>query len=53
MHIALASDHGGFQLKEVLKISLAEWGYQVSDLGAHHPDLEMTTPTSLSPSARH
>ena len=38
MRIALASDHAGFQLKEALKASLTEWGYQVNDLGAHNPD---------------
>ncbi len=31
--IALASDHGGFELKEQLKKELEGWGYQVLDLG--------------------
>lgn len=31
--IALGADHGGFELKEVLKRYLAEWGYEVRDLG--------------------
>lgn len=38
MRIALASDHAGFQLKEVLRVSLAEWGYQVRDFGTHDPN---------------
>src|SRR5579859_6065248 len=31
--IALAADHGGFELKEALKKQLEEWGYGVLDLG--------------------
>lgn len=31
--VALGADHGGFELKEILKRHLAEWGYQVKDLG--------------------
>jgi len=31
--IALASDHGGFELKEQLKTELQNWGYGVLDLG--------------------
>lgn len=33
MRVAIASDHGGFALKEELKGYLAELGYQVADLG--------------------
>lgn len=33
--IAIASDHAGFQLKEVLKKELAKSGYAVSDLGTN------------------
>ncbi len=33
MKIALASDHGGFQLKEVIKKHLEEKGYSLLDLG--------------------
>lgn len=33
--IALGADHGGYPLKEQLKPSLAEAGYEVLDLGAH------------------
>src|SRR5579864_817683 len=31
--IAIAADHGGFELKEQLKVYLREWGYQFLDLG--------------------
>ena len=33
MKIALASDHGGFDLKEIIKEYLIQKGYQVVDLG--------------------
>jgi len=33
MHIVMASDHGGFQLKEFLKNQLAAAGHEVEDLG--------------------
>jgi ribose 5-phosphate isomerase B len=31
--VAIAADHGGFELKEKLKIHLRDWGYQFLDLG--------------------
>jgi ribose 5-phosphate isomerase B len=31
--VALAADHGGFELKEQLKEELQKWGYPVLDLG--------------------
>jgi ribose 5-phosphate isomerase B len=31
--VAIAADHGGFELKEQLKVYLREWGYQFLDLG--------------------
>jgi ribose 5-phosphate isomerase B len=31
--VALGADHGGFELKEILKAHLREWGYRVLDLG--------------------
>ena len=31
--VAIAADHGGFELKDQLKIYLREWGYQFLDLG--------------------
>lgn len=33
--IAIASDHGGVALKDILKASLSEWGYTALDLGSH------------------
>ncbi len=38
MKIYLASDHGGFELKEVIKDYLKEEGYNVEDLGTHNED---------------
>ena len=35
MKIAIASDHGGFELKESLKKYLAENGYVIKDVGTH------------------
>ena len=35
--IALAADHGGFDLKETLKKALEGWGYGVLDLGTDGP----------------
>ena len=35
MKIALASDHGGFALKEAIKAHLTNRGYEVLDLGTH------------------
>jgi ribose 5-phosphate isomerase B len=31
--VAIGSDHGGFELKELLKSHLRDWGYRVLDLG--------------------
>jgi ribose 5-phosphate isomerase B len=33
MHIALASDHAGYRLKEVIKVYLSEKGIDVTDVG--------------------
>lgn len=38
MRIAMASDHGGFVLKEELKAWLAEQGHEVEDFGCHSTD---------------
>ena len=35
MRIAIASDHGGFELKEIVKKHLEERGLEVADLGTH------------------
>ena len=36
--IAIAADHGGFELKRELAGFLANQGYEVLDLGTHSPD---------------
>ncbi len=36
--IALATDHGGFELKEILKSALEKWGYEVMDFGSFDMD---------------
>jgi ribose 5-phosphate isomerase B len=36
--VALASDHGGFRLKEALKGFLMEWGHPFFDFGTHSED---------------
>ena len=36
--IAIGADHGGYDLKEDLKRSLAEWGYEIVDCGTDSPE---------------
>ena len=38
MKIAVASDHGGFKLKEEVKAHLLERGLEILDLGTHNED---------------
>lgn len=38
MKIALAADHGGYQLKEILKEYLPQKGHEVLDLGCNEGD---------------
>ncbi len=41
--IALATDHGGFDLKEKLKVALEKWGYEVMDFGSFdHESVDYT-----------
>lgn len=35
MTVVIGADHAGFALKERLKTRLAEWGYELEDLGTH------------------
>jgi len=36
--VALGADHGGFELKELLKTEVAALGYEVLDVGTHSKD---------------
>jgi len=38
MRIALAADHAGYELKQVLAADLQALGHEVLDLGTHRPD---------------
>ncbi len=40
MKVYIGADHGGFKLKEKVKLELSRWGYEVEDMGAHtlNPD---------------
>ena len=38
MHIAIASDHGGYALKCTVKAHLLQLGHQVTDFGCDSPD---------------
>jgi len=35
MHVGIANDHGGFDLKQGLLVQLRATGYEVVDFGAH------------------
>ncbi|HEX2981386.1 MAG TPA: ribose 5-phosphate isomerase B [Anaerolineaceae bacterium] len=36
--VAIGADHGGFDLKEILKKDLANWGFEIIDVGTHSKD---------------
>ena len=36
MHVGIAADHGGFDLKHEIAAHLREAGHDVTDFGAHH-----------------
>lgn len=38
MKIVVASDHGGYELKEIIKVHLIERGYSVIDIGTNSKD---------------
>ena len=38
MKIAMAADHGGFELKDILRDYLTEKGHEITDLGTNTPD---------------
>lgn len=50
-HIAMSSDHAGFDLKERIKQVLEEKGYQITDFGPSTAD-RMDYPDSIHPLAR-
>ena len=51
MRVGIATDHGGFQLKNGQARVWEPPGHEVVDFGAHHLERETTTPT-LSPRLR-
>jgi len=38
LRVAVGSDHGGYKIKEVLKVYLTNLGYKVRDVGCHSPE---------------
>ncbi|MDD3273971.1 MAG: ribose 5-phosphate isomerase B [Bacteroidales bacterium] len=38
MKIGIASDHAGFELKEILKVELKKLGYTITDFGTNSPE---------------
>ena len=36
MKIVVASDHGGYELKEIIKVHLIEKGYSIIDIGTNN-----------------
>jgi len=52
MRIAIASDHGGFDLKCRIVSSLKRQGYDVTDFGAHQLDPADDYPDYICPMAR-
>lgn len=52
MNIGIAADHGGFELKEVVKDFLLNAGYEVMDFGAHEKNSLDDYPDFIIPLAR-
>lgn len=52
MKVYLGADHGGYQLKEKIKILLAEDGQEIEDLGADSINPEDDYPDFIIPVAR-
>jgi len=52
MKIALAADHGGFDMKEILIARLRNVGHEVTDFGATMPDPSDDYPDFVVPLAR-
>jgi ribose 5-phosphate isomerase B len=52
MHIGIATDHGGFELKEELAAKLREAGHKITDFGAHKLTPDDDYPDFVIPLAR-
>lgn len=52
MKIALAADHGGFELKQLIKEFLTAQGYQIADFGAYQLDNADDYPDFVIPMAK-
>jgi ribose 5-phosphate isomerase B len=52
MRIGIATDHGGFSLKEQLLSQLREAGHEVVDFGAHHMSKDDDYPDYVLPLAQ-
>jgi ribose 5-phosphate isomerase B len=52
MHIGIATDHGGFELKGKLAARLRQAGHEVTDFGAHQLTPEDDYPDFVIPLAR-
>lgn len=52
MRVGIATDHGGFALKQELMTHLREAGYEVIDFGAHHLDTTDDYPDFVVPLAQ-
>ena len=52
--VAIGADHGGFELKEILKRYLVDWGYEVRDVGtdsnqaADYPDFAVAVARAVA-----
>ena len=51
MRIAIGCDHAGYNLKEQLKISLIEQGYEIEDIGCQN-GIRCDYPNISQPAAR-
>ena len=52
MKIGVAADHGGFELKNIIKLFLQEKGYEVKDFGAFQLDTGDDYPDFVIPLAK-
>ena len=52
MHIGIATDHGGFELKEKIEAQLRQAGHQITDFGAYALVQDDDYPDFVTPLAR-